>query len=312
MKIFILYARENWITDELAKEWITNNEKLYTNNLNQADIIWVLSDYIIDQIPKDIYCKKKVIITIHHIVPWKINNKIKNHFKKLDNIADIFHSICNKTTNEMKKHFTKKIITVPFWHNEKMWRFLDNKKKLRIKYNFNEDDFLIGSFQKDTEGYSIGDKSYKPKLEKGPDIFINAVKLLKEKKYPNLKVVLSGYYRQYIINELKRNSIDFYYFERCNFYDLNNLFNCLDLYIVGSRVEGCPRAINECSLTRTPLISTNVGISELLCHPKSIFDMNNINTILECETNTDYNYKKSQKFTIDNYILEFNNKIFLL
>ena len=62
----------------------------------------------------------------------------------------------------------------------------------------------------------------------------------------------------------------------CSLQQLNELYNCLDLYIVGSRVEGGPRAINESSLTKTPLLSTYLLISNLLCHPTSIFDMNNI------------------------------------
>ena len=83
MKVFILYAREKWITDELAKEWIQNNKDLYTTDLNEADIIWVLSDYIIKQLPFHIYKQKKVIITIHHIVPWKVNEgkKLKKPYK---------------------------------------------------------------------------------------------------------------------------------------------------------------------------------------------------------------------------------------
>ena len=36
MKVYILYAKENWITDVLAKEWIENNKEIYTNNLQEA------------------------------------------------------------------------------------------------------------------------------------------------------------------------------------------------------------------------------------------------------------------------------------
>ena len=50
-----------------------------------------------------------------------------------------------------------------------------------------EGDYLIGSFQRDTEGFDR--KS--PKLVKGPDIFIEIVKQL-NKKHNNLKVILSG------------------------------------------------------------------------------------------------------------------------
>ena len=85
--------------------------------------------------------------------------------------------------------------------------------------------------------------------------------------------------------------------------------NCLDLYIVASRVEGGPRAINECSLTKIPLLSTNVGIASLLCHPDSIFDMNNIETILNCKYDVEYNFKQAQKYTIKNYMKEFTKRL---
>ena len=58
---------------------------------------------------------------------------------------------------------------------------------------------MVGSFQRDTEGHDL--KS--PKLIKGPDIFIEIIKKIKNK---NLKVVLTGKRRQYVIkklNELK-------------------------------------------------------------------------------------------------------------
>ena len=55
MKVYLLYAKENWITDELAKEWIVNNKELYTNNINEADIIWILSNYMIKQLLNQTY-----------------------------------------------------------------------------------------------------------------------------------------------------------------------------------------------------------------------------------------------------------------
>ena len=44
------YMLENWITDELAKEWINNNRDIYPTNLDECDTIWILSDYIINKI----------------------------------------------------------------------------------------------------------------------------------------------------------------------------------------------------------------------------------------------------------------------
>ena len=97
----------------------------------------------------------------------------------------------------------------------------------------------------------------------------------------------------------------------CDFETLNELYNCLDLYIVSSRIEGGPRAINECALNKTPLLSTNVGISNLLCYPESIFDINDPSTILNSKINTSYNYNNSQKYTIDNYMQKFTQKLFI-
>ena len=121
MKVYVLYAKENWITDELAKEWIQHNSELYTTNLLEADIIWVLSNYIIHQIPHSLLLEKRVIITIHHIVPWKMNNSKRAHYRYLDQVADQFHSICSKTTDELANYVTKPIRTLLFWHNEFQW-----------------------------------------------------------------------------------------------------------------------------------------------------------------------------------------------
>ena len=99
----------------------------------------------------------------------------------------------------------------------------------------------------------------------------------------------------------------------CNITVMNELYNCLDLYIVSSRVEGGPRAINECSLTKTPLFSTDVGIAQLLCHPNSIIDMDNIDISIYSQwkvTNVEYNYSKAQKYTIENYMEKFNKLMF--
>ena len=97
---------------------------------------------------------------------------------------------------------------------------------------------MIGSFQRDTEGKDL--KS--PKLIKGPDIFLELVKNeFSHKK--NLKVVLTGKRRNYLINEFKKNNINYEYFEMVDVPTLNELYNILDLYIVSSRIEGGPQAI---------------------------------------------------------------------
>ena len=49
-----------------------------------------------------------------------------------------------------------------------------NKIELRDKYELDRNDYLVGSFQRD----SLGSDLSKPKLIKGPDIFLEIVKKL--------------------------------------------------------------------------------------------------------------------------------------
>ena len=88
---------------------------------------------------------------------------------------------------------------------------------------------------------------------------------------------------------------------------LNELYNCLDLYIVTSRVEGGPQAILECGITNTPIISTDVGVASEILSKDSIFIMNNFKN---AKPNPEFAYKNAKEFTSlkgnDRFITMFN------
>ena len=91
---------------------------------------------------------------------------------------------------------------------------------------------------------------------------------------------------------------------------LNELYNCLDLYIVTSRVEGGPQAVFESALTKTPIISTNVGVAPEILSPNSLFDMNNFEY---AKPDVEYAFGKLNEFTIPNGFKSFNkmfNEVF--
>ena len=131
------------------------------------------------------------------------------------------------------------------------------KIQLRRKYQIPTDVYLVGSFQRDTEGYDL--KS--PKLEKGPDLFADAVDKMRELT-PNIHVLLAGWRRQFVINELTRRKISFSYFELPLQEILIELYQALDLYVVTARHEGGPQSLIECGLLGVPCVSTPVGIAE--------------------------------------------------
>jgi hypothetical protein len=300
---------EKWICDILKDEFInycnTSNLSInisIVNDINECDIIWLLAPWKERSMNKKLLNEKFVITTIHHI-DWDKYDEFKNYYDRIDSYTNRYHSICQKTTNELKKITNKDIITTNFWINNTYF-YISDKVKLRNKYNLPNNAFIIGSFQKDTEG-----KGDLPKLSKGPDIFIKIVQDI-YKNNNNIMVLLTGWRRGYIINELNKLNIPYCYHELVSLNVINELYNCLDLYIVSSRVEGGPRSIMECGLTRTPLISTNVGIAELIVHKSSMFDSSDWITYKNAFPNPDQVYHETYKYTINQYMNVFINKVF--
>ena len=77
--------------------------------------------------------------------------------------------------------------------------------------------------------------------------------------------------------------------------NFGNKYNILNLYLVTSRIEGGPQAILECAQTRTPLLSTNVGVAPEILHEESIYEVDNFEN---AKVNIEYAYEKSMRYTI--------------
>ena len=275
--IYINKANENWIVDRFIEEWNGYNSNYLTDNIEEADIVWIIAPWNLSEISAKFLKEKKIICTIHHIDIDKFKGKERRDFYKLDQYVDSYHVISKKTSSTLKNLTTKSIKYIPFWINQEIFYQIKNKTKLREKYGIPIESYTIGSFQRDTEkkGYK------KPKLSKGPDQYITIAKHLNS-TIKGLHIVLAGKRREYIISRLKRENINYSYFEMVDFKSLNDLYNLLDLYIVASRVEGGPASILECAVSRTPIIATDVGIVSEILNPTSIFDMSNfkINCLL--------------------------------
>jgi len=292
MKIYLSKINESWIVDRVRREWYLNNKSISTKFLNQANIVWIISPWLWKKIPKKHLESKKVLCSIYHLDFNQKNNNDLENLIQMEPFVDEFHVISNRTKDALQQFTDKKITSIPFWVNQDLWFSIVNKKRLKEELKIDSDKYLIGSFQRDTEGHDL--KS--PKLIKGPDIFFDIVKE-KFSKNQNIEVILAGKRRQYLINRLTNDNIPFKYFEMVDLKKLNKLYNVLDLYIVSSRIEGGPQAIVECGLTKTPIISTDVGIASEILHKKSIFNVDNYNN---AEPNVEHAYKNSELLTIPN------------
>jgi glycosyltransferase involved in cell wall biosynthesis len=266
-KVYVNSPNEGWIVDRFVDEWYRDNADISTNDPTNADVIWLLSDWTWNRFPLKLLRDKKVITTVHHIVPEKFDSAAKDDFFRRDEITDVYHVFNERALQQVRFLSKKNVELIPYWANQRIWHRTTDSNFLRAKYGIPINSYACGSFQRDTEGSDL--KS--PKLEKGPDLLADA--LIKFKSWNvNLHVVLAGWRRQYIMRRLDDAGINFTYVERPNQEIVNELYQTLSLYPVTARHEGGPQSLIECGLLEVPVVSRPVGIAEQVLPLSSISD----------------------------------------
>lgn len=296
MKIYLNKANENWIVDRMREEFYNTFPSIVTEDPNEANLIWLIAPWVWKNVNREILQRKKVITTIHHIVSEKFDFA---DFWERDQITDEYH-VPNRFTYENLQQLTgKQINQIPYWYDVDKWYPCD-KNESRDLLKINQDDFVVGSFQRDTEGSDL----ITPKLCKGPDRFCDFVERIKK---DNLLILLGGWRRQYVIDRLQKAKIRYIYIEKANIDTLRRMYASLDLYIISSRVEGGPQALMECAAMKVPIISTNCGMADRVLHSDCIVDPYKVPEIPSKEI-VEMNYQNVKSFEI-NCIGECYNEV---
>lgn len=264
---YVLSDNSNWVISEISNELCNLNKSNYDNKLfsKQSDLfLFKKKVHYLDAykfINKKIYFNKCTVSYFHGYPNNSLKKSLSNKFNNIVKLKNNFEYL-HVSHNKMKFFFldngisSEKIIQIPICIDSKYLKPLDKtKNQLRKKYNLPKESFIIGSFQKDGNGW---DKGLDPKLEKGPDIFIRTIKLLK-KQVKEIFILLSGPSRGYIIKELNALGVKFLYVNLDKYEQIFELYNCIDIYLVTAREEGGPRAILECLSQHIPIVSTPVG-----------------------------------------------------
>ncbi len=220
--------------------------------------------------------KKKAIniVTCFHIVDGDPRAK---EIKKLDKYVTMWHTSCMITKEKLIYYGVPedKIVVIPLGIDLEIYKpisSIEERNALRKGLGIRQEQIVIGSFQKDGNGWEEGDT---PKLIKGPDIFCDMVERLS--RIYDVFVLLSGPARGYVKNRLEAVGIPYYheYFDHAS--DVARLYPLIDVYAVTSREEGGPKAILESMACGVPVISTRVGMAP------EIIDNGENGFLVDCE-----------------------------
>ena len=132
----------------------------------------------------------------------------------------------------------------------------DQNRLARKKFGFDDEQLIIGSFQKDGVGWGDG---MEPKLIKGPDVFLDAVTELN--RHRPVAVLLTGPARGFVKKGLEDAGIPYHHTYVQDYSDLVECYHALDLYLVTSREEGGPMGLMESMASGVPVVSTDVGMA---------------------------------------------------
>ncbi|TAL50340.1 glycosyltransferase [Patescibacteria group bacterium] len=257
-KIQIVTDGHDWVVTEVATSLA---KSLSAKNLARAHVspfFHFFSGKILhfNSIPVPKRFRNKVIQTWYHI------NKDDPRLKQMDQVAsriDLLHTTAQTTKTILTQHgfLEEKIRVIPMGIDLKMFTSAPapERKRIRAGLGISEGAFVIGSFQKDGDGWGAG---MNPKWIKGPDVFCDVVERV-AKELP-IHVLLSGPSRGYVKDRLTRAHVPFTHRFLNDSADVNTLYQALDVYLIASRTEGVPMALLEAWATGIPLVSTRVGM----------------------------------------------------
>jgi glycosyltransferase involved in cell wall biosynthesis len=270
LKVFMPTANEGWIGDVTISEYKSATRHTIVDTPETADVIWLYSKWIANHYPLPILRTKPCITTVHHIVPDK---GIDIAF--YDAFTDVYHVPNRFTSDALRKRTEKRSVLLPYWVPTAFNRMSEHELTARFGPPSLHDQFVFGSFQRDTEGSSIHHDEPQPKLEKGPDVLVRVLERFWDEPY---KLFLAGWRRQYVKSRVPSSRLVDYTQGMASdskafasHAEVNVLYNVLrrhnGIYLVTSRYEGGPQAVLEAAATGCRILSTTMGIAPDVLHP---------------------------------------------
>ena len=271
INVIYIVEKQNWsiycdgfeITRQINKKIrpnfcrISNRPYIYQNKIIHFGSQYMWTDWY-KYLPKN----NKYVVNFYH-GKNEDGNDVKEHIYEFIKSVVYVDIILTASSLIMKRLIKwgvpkNKIVLIPIGVNTNIFcpASKNERNKIRKMLGLSPSEFLIGSFQKDGVGWKEG---LRPKLIKGPDIFIEVLKIIRKKI--KINVLLTGPARGYIKHKLQLNNIPYSHFYLNLQQNISKFYQVLDLYLVTSREEGGPKAIVEGLSSGIPVASTDVGMA---------------------------------------------------
>jgi glycosyltransferase involved in cell wall biosynthesis len=216
-----------------------------------------VNTFLGDDGPKLPHKSNKIIVTWFHISP---GDKRTEFIPQAVKCVDLWHTACSITRNKLIKFGVpeEKITVIPLGVNLSAFGVPtpQQKENIRSKLGIPKEKIVVGSFQKDGNGWGEG---LEPKLIKGPDVFCDVVEKLRQRY--DLFVVLTGPARGYVKQRLESSGIPYSHYFLNDPDEIADYYKALDLYIATGRHEGGPKSLVESLASGVPLVSTKAGMA---------------------------------------------------
>ncbi len=282
-KVYLTGAEKiNWAVNDdlkLTKEALADFVDL-VDQIEEADVIHAVNWYGLSDQSEALLQKKYIICHLPHDVRYMLAQPSYLHIMPfIDKWI-----VPSRKAEQYVKLLSLPYAYIPYAINlQKFYPYakadMHSLTELKGKHNIPNGKYLIGSFQRDTEGKDLRT----PKYVKGPDVFFQIVKAIYQETR-DIHVLLGGPRRFWLKRKLNEANIPFTFIGEdvdeskddieVNILDhsvVNALYNIIDVYVVASRLEGGPKAILECAASKTKIVSTDVGHAPDILDEQQLF-----------------------------------------
>jgi len=226
-----------------------DNPEVFQELANHVDVVHILSPHCLSKLSQFLDLSKTVS-SVHHVAEWSTNFDIAIKCKRIMVVS-----------SEWRDYLVSRGVdgnTISLISNgvapDKFCVLPSNiKKAAKKRFGIVENDFVIGTFAK---------RSSNKNDRKGIDTLLDVITGLKD-VLPgvSVKLFVTGPGWDDLLSSRKELLGSVIYKPFLSQREICEAYNCLDLYLISSRIEGGPAPLIEAMACGIPVVTTAVGMA---------------------------------------------------